>query len=64
MADDSPCEFELLIEKLGLVYEHEVSKSPAALEWIKRNAHRRFVPEWILRELHIEIPEDEVNVCP
>jgi hypothetical protein len=49
-----PTEFEDLVIELGLS-ESEYDHSPKLVKWVRANRNRRYVPEWLLTELGIEV---------
>jgi hypothetical protein len=52
--EERPTEFEDLVLELGLS-ESEYDHSPKLVKWIRANRNRRYVPEWLLLELGIEV---------
>lgn len=58
------CEFEMLIESLGLAgQESNWSKHPEVVAFCRAKALYRFVPEWLLNDLHIVVDEDRIEIA-
>jgi len=54
-----PTLFETLIERLQIPREEWATSATVRL-WVQANARRRYVPEWLLNALGIEIGEIDV----
>lgn len=46
--------FEKLLKKLG-IHEPWAAKSPQVRDWVEKHYRKRYVPEWLLEKLHIDI---------
>jgi hypothetical protein len=51
---EKPTEFDDVVRELGLS-ESEYDHNPKLVKWIRANRNRRYVPEWLLTELGIEV---------
>jgi hypothetical protein len=54
-ASHSMSEFERLVMRLGLVAQEEILKSREVIWWVQENANRRYVPEWLLQRMGIDV---------
>jgi hypothetical protein len=51
---EKPTEFESVVLELGLS-ESQYDHSPELEKWVRKNRNSRYVPEWLLIELGIEV---------